>query len=487
MRISHSNQGRLDCEPIQDVSLNLECRDEIIPVLYALQHIYQNPHIRDEVLKLVGDDVNSDTSSDRGREGLSYWEILVLASLRLGCNLDYDRLQDLAENHRKLRAIMGIGDWDEREFNWKRIRDNVCYLTVETIEKISQLIVTEGHLLDSNAAIVARADSFVVESNIHYPTESSLIYDGVRKIIEIISGLTSEYDMEGWRQHAHLLRKVKKLHANIGRRSRSKSEETRKAIEGDYKELLKIAASIVDRAEMTAEQLKEASGGNLQDYVKAERIHYFIRHTRTACNTAYRRVILGETVPNEDKIFSIFEPHTQLYRRGKAGQENQFGRMVVIFEDGVGFITHCQLLARTEQDVHVTVPQAKLVQEKLHGKVERMSFDRGFYSEENARQLEEIVSTPCLPKNKPSAYAEQMANATVEFREARKWHSGIESAIGALQSGNGLTRCRDRTEVGFERYLHIAVLGRNLHVLGKMLIASQAPDSLAATTLRRAA
>ena len=94
MRISHSNQGRLDCEPVQDVSLNLECRDEIIPVLYALQHIYKSAHLRDEILNLVGDDVNPDTSPEHGRDGLSYWEILVLAAVRLSCNLDYDRLQD---------------------------------------------------------------------------------------------------------------------------------------------------------------------------------------------------------------------------------------------------------------------------------------------------------------------------------------------------------------------------------------------------------
>ena len=112
IRKSHSTQARLDCDPIPHVELNLECRDEIIPILFALQHIYTNTELRAEILRLVAGDVNAGSSSDHGREGFWYWQILVLVAVRLGCNLDYDRLQDLAENHRKLRHMMGIGDWD---------------------------------------------------------------------------------------------------------------------------------------------------------------------------------------------------------------------------------------------------------------------------------------------------------------------------------------------------------------------------------------
>lgn len=481
MRISHSNQGRLDCEPIHEVSLNLDCRDEIIPVLYALQHIYKVPSLRDKIMALVGDDVNRSSSSERGRDGLSYWEILVLAAVRLSCNLDYDRLQDLAENHLKLRAIMGIGDWDERQFKWKRIRDNIAHLSIETIKKISDLIVEQGHELAPDAVKKVRVDSFVVETNIHHPTESSLIYDGIRKVLEVVANLVEEHNVKGWRQHAHLMRKVKMLHANIGRRSQSKAPGTKEAVKDDYRELLKTAGIILDRAEETAEQVSSRASAILS----VARIDHFVRLTRIVCNTAFRRVELGETVPNSDKLFSIFEPHTQLYKRGKAGQDKQFGRLVLIFEDGAGFIVHGQLMGRTQLDEQVAVPQSRLVQEKLNGKVQRMTFDRGFFSAENEQPLAEIVDAPCLPKRHPTAYAEQLQNATIEFHDARRWHSGVESTIGALQSGNGLKRCRDRTEDGFERYLHLAIVGRNLHVLGKMLIAQKAPDSLAASTLRK--
>ena len=111
MRKPFSSQQRLDCRAVLDVELNLNCRDEIVPILRALQHIYSQPELRDEILHLVGQGVNPDSRVDWGREGMDYWQILVLAGVRLGCNLNYDKLQDLAEQHRALRHIMGIGDW----------------------------------------------------------------------------------------------------------------------------------------------------------------------------------------------------------------------------------------------------------------------------------------------------------------------------------------------------------------------------------------
>lgn len=110
MRKPFSSQPRLDGRTVSEVPLNLECRDEIVPVLRALQHIYSTPHLRDEILDHIARDVNNGSRDDCGREGMDYWQILVLAAVRLGCNLDYDKLQDLAEQHRALRHIMGMGD-----------------------------------------------------------------------------------------------------------------------------------------------------------------------------------------------------------------------------------------------------------------------------------------------------------------------------------------------------------------------------------------
>ena len=110
MRDTRSPERRLDSQAIDDIELNFDCRDEIIPILATLQYVHSEPQLRDGILDLIGRDVNSSTNSDRGREGMPYWQILVLAAVRLGCNFDYDRLHDLADNHRTMRHIMGLGD-----------------------------------------------------------------------------------------------------------------------------------------------------------------------------------------------------------------------------------------------------------------------------------------------------------------------------------------------------------------------------------------
>ena len=184
-------------------------------------------------------------------------------------------------------------------------------------------------------------------------------------------------------------------------------------------------------------------------------------------------MLQGETIPNHEKLFSIFETHTQLYKRGKAAEPMQFGRLVLIYEDGAGFITHAYLMPRDADDRSVVVAQTRILQKRLDGRIRRASFDRGFHSPENQRELAKIVAHPCVPMPGANQAREQTAEATVEFRQARQSHPGIESAINALQSGNGLTRCRDRSERGFSRYLQLAVLGRNLHVLGKILLARE--------------
>ena len=177
MRKALDRQRRLDCPSVTKVSLNLNCRNETIPILRGLQHIYSTPKVRDAILKAIARDVNGKSNPKRGRPGLSYWEILVLAGARLGCGYDYDQLQDLAENHRALRQVMGIGDWESEEqdktrFDWRRIEINLTLLRPETLEQINQAIADEGHRLEPEAAETVRGDSFVVETNIHYPTDS---------------------------------------------------------------------------------------------------------------------------------------------------------------------------------------------------------------------------------------------------------------------------------------------------------------------------
>jgi transposase, IS5 family len=484
-------QERLDCLPVNQVILNLNCRDEIIPILRALQHVYADAPLRRQLLALVGKDVNQATSRTHGRRGMSYWEIAVLAGVRLGCNLDYDKLQDLAENHHRLRQIMGIGDWQEEvDFDWRRIEDNLIKLRPETLHKINDLIVRAGHELQPQAIESVRCDTFVVETNIHYPTESSLIGDGLRKVVTLAVRLASEQGLPGWRQHEHWLRKVKKLVHEIGRASRAKNQAGQARVRAGYQELLQVAASLLHRGRQMAAALQAPEHRSVLDSVDGvgvkELLHY-LDLTAQVCDTAQRRVIAGETVPNEEKIFSIFEPHTELIKRGKQPVPIQFGHNVLVVEDAVGFVVDYRVVANGVLDQDLVVPVMKKLQERFDGKIKSASFDRAFHTPENRQALAEIVATPCIASKGEEKGRQQQKEGTPAFRQARQRHPGVESAIGSLQAGNGLKRCRDRSKRGYERYVALGILGRNLHTLGKLLVVRDQANCPAAQSKRQRA
>ena len=487
MRKSYSSQLRLDSVPIDQVELNFNCRDRIVPVLRALQHVYSKTDVADRIMKLIGRDVNGTTATNRGREGMDYWHILVLASARLGCDYTYDQLQDLSENHIKLRAIMNLGLWDaDTEFKWRTIRNNVCLLKPQTIDEISQAIVAEGHEIVPEAIEKLRADSFVMETNIHYPTESSLIRDGLQKILSMCSEMVVGNNLNDWRQHEHLWRKVKQLARKIDRIANKKGPNYVARMKKPYGELLQKAQQITERARQLCAAMFLPNASE-DDIFGPHTLQAFIARTERVMDTARRRVLLGQTVPNGDKLFSVFEPHTQLYKRGKAGEPNQFGRQVLVFEDAAGFIVHRDLMKRDQCDSEVAVTATKAVQRLFANRVKRLSFDRGFHSPENQNELSELVTNLCLPKPGAKQSVTQLTDADDEFLAAQQNHPGIESAIGALQSGNALKRCRDHSEIGFERYMALAVLGRNLHTLGRLLIANENEKCEAAFSRRKAA
>ncbi len=380
------------------------------------------------------------------------------------------------------------------DFDWRRIEDNLIKLQPETLKKINDLIVRAGHQLQPQAIESVRGDTFVVETNIHYPTESSLIGDGLRKVVRLAAELAAANGLAGWRQQEHLLNNVRQLVHAIGRASRAKGQGADRLKPG-YKKLLRLAKDVlaraglllqvfafsVDRASGSPEEVKNATAPATPE---ALLLHY-VTLTEKVCDNAQRRVLQGETLANEEKIFSIFEPHTELIKRGKQPNPIQFGHNTLVVEDAVGFVVDYRVVADGVLDQDLVVPVMKELQERLGGKIRSASFDRAFHTPQNQKGLAEIVRTPCIASKGQEKGRQQQQEATVAFRQARQHHPGVESAIAALQAGNGLKRCRDRSRRGYERYVGLGVLGRNLHTLGKLLLAQDRADCQAATSKRK--
>ena len=269
---------------------------------------------------------------------------------------------------------MGIGDWeseekDQKRFDWRRIESNLNLLRPGTIEQISQAIIREGHRLEPQAAETVRGDSFVVQTNIHYPTDSRLIADGLRKVLGLAATLAGLFGLIGWRQHKHLYRKVRKLVRTIELIAASKGSGYQGRMKQPYRELLELADQVLTRAETLRETpRKYGRNGGAETLALDKDLETYLQRTRHVCNLARRRVLQGETIPHHEKLFSIFETHTQLYKRGKAAEPIQFGRLVLVFEDGAGFITHHHILPRDKGDRDVVVEQTATAQKRHRGK-----------------------------------------------------------------------------------------------------------------------
>jgi transposase, IS5 family len=487
----HQQQG----VPIETVSFQLNCRHELIPILVALQHLYCQTHRCQQLLQLISQDINATTKTNRGRTGLSYWEIIVLAAVRLGCNCDYDALQDLAENHRTLRQILGVDDEpiDPKRpspYAWHRLRDNLCLLRPRTLEQINHFVVAAGHELEPSAAEHVRGDSFVVDTNIHFPTEANLLADGLRKLLDLARHFQKVMPIRGWRQQEYWCQRLKKHLRHVNRACRSKGKKASDLKRRSYQALYEFTEQLLAKGRQLEQQVRRQLSESGTDtgpvvLVLHKQLQEYLAMTTQVLGYSRRRVLRGEKIPNGEKLFSMFEPHTQLINRGKQPHPVQFGHPMIVVEDAVGYICHYRILGDAEVEEAIIVSEMAELKQRLPG-MKSASFDSGFHTPDNQEKLSKMIPVVCIPLPGAKQAKKQQEQATTAFKEARRAHPGIEALIGVLQRGNGLKRCRDRGLLGYYRYVGLAILGRNLHMLGKRLLMRQERECLAAHTKRKA-
>ena len=468
---------------IAAIQLDPLSRDDIPRLLRGLQYIYLNPKVREEVFTILREVVPRDAegqpvSVDTGRPGMSQWQILVLGVLRLGLNADYDRIQELANNHFTLRQMLGHSDFaDDKSWGVQTLKDNLRLFTPEILERINAVVVTAGHALVKKTpgeGLAARCDSFVVETDVHYPTDTNLLYDAVRQVIATSAGWCEEAGLSDWRQHAYNVRCLKKAYRRTQqvKRSRAQDEAKRAAREDDIRQAheayLALAENVLARARVTRLTLIE-----VHQYPTARftALDDDVAHAERQIDQVRRRVLEGERIPHAEKVFSIFEPHTEWITKGKAGVPVELGLRVLVSEDQYGFILSHRVMVR-ETDDQVAVPVVEDLAKRFPN-LHSVSLDKGFHSPANQRRLAEVVPLPVLPKKGKCNATEAAREADPEFRRLRRRHSAVESAINALEA-HGLDRCPDHGLDGFKRYVALAVVGRNLHRLGGFLLAAEA-------------
>lgn len=479
--------GQVD---ISKIKFDPKSRDDIPKILRGLQHIYITPLLRAAIFELLEKEVSPNVNKNNGRPGMELWSILVLGVLRLDLNADYDRIHSLSNSHRELRQMLGHSDfYDETYYNLQTLKDNVSLLNEDLLVKINDIVVNGGHLLvgkkSDGEALHGRCDSFVVETNVHYPTDTNLLLDAMRKALFLSADLCSKYDIADLRQYKYNFKQLKYTHRHIQkvRRGRVQVEKITAAHE-DY---LRLATKQLWKIKLVLIDIEKCRDLSITDSIIINDIYRYVEHANRQIDQIERRVIHGEIIPHSEKVFSIFEPHTEWISKGKAGVPVEFGVRVCILEDQHQFILHHRIMEK-ETDNKVAVAMV-MESQKRFPLLNTVSYDKGFHSPENQEQLSKILDVVALPRKGKLSKASKEIEGTEEFRRARKKHSAVESAINGLEV-HGLDCCPDHGIGGFRRYVALAVVARNIHRIGdilykreQLLLQSEARKRLRAANL----
>lgn len=475
MRRIQREQMKLGETAVSRIDLDVKSRDEIPKLLMGLRHIYCTPELRAQVFGILEGIIPKKTNKNNGRLGMDLWNILVLATLRLNCNWDYDKLREMADNHKTLRQMLGHGiDEENKRYHLQTLKDNVSLLTPEALDRINQVVVQSGHTLvrkKKDELLRGRCDSFVVETNVHFPTDINLLYDAVRKVIELIGKASADVGLTTWRQSRHNVRTVKRSYRSVQNLKRSTSKDaakqaqTEQRIKEAHQAYVALAGGFVDKAETSMREIRGTSMELKTEAVLLE-IEGYIKHARRQMEQILRRVVGGEKIPHEEKVFSIFEPHTDWICKGKAGVPQELGLRVGIVEDQYQFILHHRVM-ENETDDKVAVPMIRATQERFP-EFKICSLDKGYSSSENKTALSAMLNNVIMPKKGRLSHKNKEVESTEEFVRLRRKHSAVESAINALEN-HGLDRCPDHGIYGFKRYVALAVVARNLQRVGHLL------------------
>lgn len=461
--------GELD---IGQIKINHRSRDDIPQLLRGLQYLYTEDALRIEIFQILKTLTPSTISTQHGRPGMNWWKILVMGTLRLNLNCDYDRLQELVNEHKTIRQMLGHGfSDDEKNYSLQTLKDNVQLFTPDILDKINQVVVNAGLKLKKKDLIMARCDSFVVKTDVHYPTDINLLFDAMRKIIQLTSRYATQQELNGWRQYQFNVRQVKRAYRQCQqlKRSSSKKEDKKKArdilIEKAYQDYLALSQTFIQKSRSTLSH--SANTDSLALLALALEIKGYTDHAVRQMEQIEKRVLQHQTIPHNEKVFSIFQPHTEWINKGKAGVPVELGLRVCIVESSVGYILN-HLVMEKEVDSQIAVGLIKETQSKFSN-LNGCSFDKGFHSPENQTDLSGLLEHLVLPKKGRCNKKETEREGEKAFKTSKRKHSAVESGINALEV-HGLDVCPDHGIAGFKRYIALAVVARNIQKLGTELI-----------------
>lgn len=473
MRRNFQIQPDLNIVPIEKIHIPTKGRDQLAPIFRALQWIHATPEVNRPIFDLLEQKILPDKSNDRGRPGLDLWQILVLGIVRHARDCDYDELEDLATHHSLVRQFLNLPAIADNELTntpdltYKTISNNVRHITDELLHDINKIVAEHGRVILSKKneePIVAKCDTYVVETNVHFPTDINLLWDACRKVIQLIVPLTVIYNLLGWRKSNSTAAKIKGLMRSLSECTKKGGANKKQRQQKLARTYLREAEIISKRANATLQEL-ESLPVNPLEALQILQIKYFVEMLDKHIDLIDRRILKGEVIPHAEKIFSLFEPHTQWISKGKAGHPVELGRKLLITTDQNHLILDYQDMDNPDEHPQANATVARILQQYGEGSIKSISFDKGFSCKDNKSQLEENVEKVIMPKKGTRNAIETEEEHQASYIKLRHAHSAIESNINSLEH-HGVARSRDKGYHGYTRCTGLGVLAYNLHQIG---------------------
>jgi IS5 family transposase len=478
MRQPFQAQPDLQITPIEKIRLPLKSRDELPPILAGLQWIWMHPTLKAEIFALLEAKILAGKQAT-GRTGMDLWQILVLGVVRLGLDADWDRMEDMANHHLLVRQMLVVPatPWgeDAKVFGHQTLRDNVALLDDELLQQINAAIAAAGREVFAKkggapvAALEVKVDSYVLETDVHFPTDLNLLWDAGRKCVDLVEQFRrSGCALPGWRKAKDWRRQLKNLQRTtsqiVSRGGPNKEARVKQAVRG-YLAVgraleVKVRASLLELCDQPV------------DLAAWEKLECFQRMLAKHLDLVARRLLNAESIPAHEKVFSLFEPHTEWIQKGKQRPNVELGHKLLLATDQQQLIQdYAVLLGEAEVDQSIPVTD-RLLGHYGAGSVASISFDKGFTRTADRELLSLYVPEVAMPKRGKKNAAETERERAKKFVALRRQHSAVESEINSLEH-HGLNRCLDVGIKGYQRYVGCGVMSYNLHVIGRELLAQQ--------------
>jgi len=325
-----------------------------------------------------------------------------------------------------------------------------------------------------------KVDSFVTEANVHFPTDYNLLWDSGRKCLDVLKHLIEQNPAyrSGWRKIKNWRRTLKNRMLSLSRATADKSKNRQARLKKAAADYLHTAGQLSGKLH----KISTSDASSFEELFLLEQFEKFCQMLDKHIDLVDRRLLKGEKIPHEEKIFSIFEPWVEWICKGKTHKPVELGKRTLIATDQWHFVIDWWV-ADHQQDNQLLLPALDRI--RLRHRVSRCSGDKGFFSKDDIEVMKLFDIKAIIPKKGKRSIADIQKESDPYFIKAKCKHSAVESNINELEH-RGLDRCPDKGIRGMHRYVGLAVIAYNLRRIGKILL-EQDCKALVSTARRRAA